>query len=195
MLDRRSQLAEHLKLGRFGAGKTPRVTLSEVRGRAIVQAAGWPDSFENVSKRLAEAAGGTPPETFGIASIADTVTVLWAGAERLWFTADDYGLIARFDGCVNDEEAMLLELTDSRTIFRIKGEAARQVLAKGVAVDLHTSVFPVQAIAHTKVEHAGVLLHRVGPEAFELYVPRSYAANIWQWLTECSAEFGYEVEG
>ena len=39
MLDRRSQLAEHLKLGRFGAGKTPRVTLSEVRGRATVQAA------------------------------------------------------------------------------------------------------------------------------------------------------------
>ena len=140
MLDRRSQLAEHLKLGCFGAGKTPRVMLSEVRGRAIVQVAGWPDSFENVSKRLAEAAGGTPPETFGVASIADTVTVLWAGAERLWFTADDYGLIARFDGCVNDEEAMLLELTDSRTIFRIKGEAARQVLAKGVAVDLHTSV-------------------------------------------------------
>ena len=195
MLDRRSQLAEHLKPGRFGAGETPRVMLSEVRGRAIVQAVGWPDTFENVSKRLAEAAGGTPPETFGIASVADTVTVLWAGAERLWFTADDYGLIARFDGCVSDEEAMLLELTDSRTIFRIKGEAARQVLAKGVAVDLHTSVFPVQAIAHTMVEHAGVLLHRVGPEAFELYVPRSYAANLWQWLTECSAEFGYEVEG
>ena len=59
MLDRRSQLAEHLKLGCFGAGKTPRVMLSEVRGRAIVQVAGWPDSFENVSKRLAEAAGGT----------------------------------------------------------------------------------------------------------------------------------------
>ena len=90
---------------------------------------------------------------------------------------------------------MLLELTDSRTIFRIKGAAVRQVLAKGVAVDLHTSVFPVQAIAHTMVEHAGVLLHRVGPEAFELYVPRSYAANLWHWLTESSAEFGYEVEG
>ena len=102
-----------------------------------MQAAGWPDSFENVSKRLAEAAGGTPPRPLGRG--ADTVTVLWAGAERLWFTADDYGLIARFDGCVNDE-AMLLELTDSHD-FRIKGEAARQVLAKGVAVDLHTSFF------------------------------------------------------
>jgi len=195
MLDRRSQLAEQLKPGQYGAGETPGVTLSEVRGRAIVQAAGWPDTFEAVSKRLAAAAGGTPPETFGIASVADTVTVLWAGAERLWFTADDYDLMSRFDGCVSDEEAMLLELTDSRTILRIKGNMARQVLAKGVAVDLHTSVFPVQAIAHTMVEHAGVLVHRAGPETFELYVPRSYAANLWHWLTVSSAEFGYKVEG
>ena len=195
MLDRRSQLAKHLKAGRYGAGDKPGVVLSEVRDRAIVQAVGWPESFDEVAKCLAKAAGGTPPETFRIASVADTVTVLWAGAERLWFAADDLNLISRFDGCVTDEEAMLLELSDSRTILRIKGGAARQVLTKGVAVDLHTSVFPVQAIAHTMVEHAGVLLHRVGPEAFELYAPRSYAVNIWHWLTESSAEFGYEVEG
>ena len=195
MLDRRSQLAERLKPGRYGAGDTPGIFLSDVRGRAVVQAVGWPDSFDEISKRLAEAAGGTPPETFGIASVADTVTVLWVGAERLWFTADDLNLICRFDGCVTDEEAMLLELSDSRTILRIKGSGARQVLTKGVAVDLHTSVFPVQAIAHTTVQHASVLLHRVGPEAFELYAPRSYAVNIWHWLTESSGEFGYEVEG
>ncbi|MBO88999.1 MAG: hypothetical protein CMP14_05715 [Rickettsiales bacterium] len=194
MLDRRSQLAEHLKPGRYGAGDKPGVVLSEVRDRAIVQAAGWPDSFDEVSKCLAKVAGGAPPGTFRIASVADTVTILWAGAERLWFTADDRDLISRFDGCVTDEEAMLLELSDSRTILRIKGGAARRVLMKGVAVDLHTSVFPMQAIAHTMVEHAGVLLHRVGPEAFELYVPRSYAVNIWQWLTKSSAEFGYEVK-
>ena len=57
MLDRRSQLAERLKPGRYGAGDTPGVVLSEVRNRAIVQAAGWPGSFDEVSKRLAEAAG------------------------------------------------------------------------------------------------------------------------------------------
>ena len=77
----------------------------------------------------------------------------------------------------------------------LKGEAARSVLIKGIAVDLHTDAFPVQAIAHTMVEHAGVLLHRVGPEAFELYVPRSYSANMWHWLTVSAEEFGYEVEG
>ena len=194
MLEARSQLASRMKPGHYGAEGKLGVTLCEVRGRGIVQAAGWPASFETVAPRLATAAGGTVPDTFGVASVADTVTAVWAGAERLWFIADDARLMSRFDGAVTDEEAMLLDLSDSRTILRIAGEEARRVLAKGVAVDLHTSVFPVQAIAHTMVEHAGVLLHRVGPEAFELYVPRSYSANLWHWLTESAAEFGYQVE-
>ncbi len=168
MLEARSQLASHIKPGRYGAGDSPGVTLSEVRGRSIVQVAGWPDTFETVSKRLAAAAGGTVPKAFGIASVADTVTAIWAGAERLWFTADDPALMKRFDGVATDEDAMLLDLSDSRTILRLKGEAARSVLIKGIAVDLHTDAFPVQAIAHTMVEHAGGLLHRGGPETLEL---------------------------
>lgn len=194
MLEARSQLASHVKPGRYGSGDSPGVALSEVRGRSIVQAAGWPDSFDTVSTRLASAAGGTVPNAFGIASVADTVTTIWAGAERLWFTADDPALMKRFDGVVTDEEAVLLDLSDSRTILRIKGTVARNVLAKGIAIDLHTDAFPVQAIAHTMVEHAGVLLHRVGPEAFELYAPRSYSVNMWHWLTVSAEEFGYEVE-
>jgi heterotetrameric sarcosine oxidase gamma subunit len=195
MLEARSQLVDHIKPGRYGVGDSPGVTLSEVSGRTIVQVAGWPDTFDVVSKRFASSAAGIVPNAFGIASVADTVTAIWAGAERLWFTADDPALMKRFDGVATDENAMLLDLSDSRTVLRLKGGAARSVLIKGIAVDLHTDAFPVQAIAHTMVEHVGVLLHRVGPEAFELFVPRSYSANIWYWLTESAEEFGYEVEG
>ena len=194
MVEARSQLVGRIKPGRYGAGETPQVTLSEVRGRQIVQAAGWPNTFYAISRRIAEAAGGTVPGTFGIAAVADTVTAIWAGAERLWFTADDPTLMSRFDGKFTDEDAVFLDISDSRAVLRVTGLKARNVLAKGVAVDLHTSIFPVQAIAHTMVEHAGVLVHRVGPEAFELYVPRSYAVNLWHWLTESAAEFGYGVE-
>ena len=164
-----------------------------MQGRRIVQAAGWPDTFDVVSRHIAEAAGGTVPGTFRIAAVADTVTAIWAGAERLWFTADDPTLMSRFDGKFTDEDAVFLDISDSRAILRITGLKARNVLAKGVTVDMHTSIFSVQAIAHTMVEHAGVLVHRVGPEAFELYVPRSYSVNLWHWLTESAAEFGYEV--
>ena len=59
MVEARSQLVGRIKPGRYGAGETPQVTLSEVRGRRIVQAAGWPDTFDVVSRQIAEAAGGT----------------------------------------------------------------------------------------------------------------------------------------
>ena len=42
------------------------------------------------------------------------------------------------------------------------------------------------------VEHAGVLVHRVGPEAFELMC-RSRCEPV-DWLTESAAEFGYVIE-
>lgn len=193
MLEVRSALASHLKPGRHSDGGG--VVLSEVRGRYIFQAAGWPNSFEAISKRLTDIAGTTVPEAFGVASVADTVTAIWAGAERLWFTTQDAGLLERLATSVSDEEAVLLDVSESRTIIRVGGTAVRSVLAKGVPIDLHTDVFPVQAIAHTMVEHAGVMVHRVGPEAFELYVPRSYAAALWHWLTVSAAEYGYEVEG
>ena len=194
VIEARSQLATRIKPGLYGAGEAPQVTLSEVRRRRIVQAAGWPNTFEAVARRLAEAAGGTVPHKFGMAAVADTVTAVWVGADRLWFTADDPTLMTRFAGTFTDEEVVFLDISDSRTILRIKGTRSRSVLAKGFAIDLHPDVFAVQAIAHTMVENTGVLLHRVGPEAFEIYVPRSYAVNIWHWLTASAIEFGYEVE-
>ena len=194
VIEARSQLATRIKPGLYGTAEAPQVTLSEVRRRRIVQAAGWSDTFETVARRLAEAAGGTVPHEFGIAAVADTVTTIWVGADRLWFTADDPKLMARFAGTFTDEEVVFLDISESRTIMRIRGARSRNVLAKGFAIDLHPDAFPVQAIAHTMVEHTGVLLHRVGPEAFEIYVPRSYAVNIWYWLTVMAKEFGYEVE-
>ena len=95
---------------------------------------------------------------------------------------------------VNEEEAVLLNLSDSRTIVRIVGNDSRKVLAKGISIDLHADVFPIQATAHTMVENIGVLLHRVDLEVFELYIPRSYSANVWSWLTRSAEEFGYQVE-
>ena len=194
MLELRSQLAKYIVPGRFGSGDIMDVTLSEIRDRRIAQVAGWPDSFETVSSRLAGVLGCAVPEVFGVASVADTVTTLWVGAERLWYITDSVNLISQLEGQATAEEAVFLDLSHSRTILRIKGGLAQQVLAKGVAVDIHASEFPVQALAHTMVEHVGVLLHRVGPEAFEIYVPRSYAVTVWHWLTTSAREFGYEVE-
>ena len=36
-------------------------------------------------------------------------------------------------------------------------------------------------------------LTRVGEDAYELSVFRGFAESFWEWLTEMSLEFGYQV--
>ena len=32
-------------------------------------------------------------------------------------------------------------------------------------------------------------------EAFDLYIPYTFAQTVWEWLLEAAAEFGYRVDG
>ncbi len=77
-------------------------------------------------------------------------------------------------------------LSHGRTRLFIEGRRAREVLSKGIALDLHPAVFHVDTFALTELQHTPVLLHRVGEHRYELYVLRTYAAWIWEWLTDAA---------
>jgi sarcosine oxidase subunit gamma len=82
---------------------------------------------------------------------------------------------------------LLTDLGHGRTVIRVEGEAARALLAKGVGPDLHPSVFPTGACLQTTVAHTNILLHAVdAAPRFDLYVPRSYAADFWDWLCDAA---------
>jgi Sarcosine oxidase, gamma subunit family len=75
-----------------------------------------------------------------------------------------------------------------------RGGRARDVLAKGVPIDLHRRVFWAGETAATTVAHIGVQLWQVDEApTYDLIVPRSLAATFWEWLTESIAEFGYAI--
>lgn len=183
MLEVRSALADVAIPGRYGAIRPegPGVRLAEVRGRALLQLAGWPDSFASAIDRL-------------IGVIGDGHAVVPVGAERVWILADAPAIGDRLRGAFTSGEAVVLDLSHSRTVLTIEGRRVREVLAKGVPVDLHTDTFTVGAAAQTVVDHVGVLIRGVGPERFEIYVPRSYARSFWHWIAGSAAEFGYIVE-
>jgi hypothetical protein len=77
--------------------------------------------------------------------------------------------------------------------LRITGPTARDVLAKGISLDLHPKVFQIGRGAHTGLHHTGVFLERVEDESYEIYVPRTYAESIWEWLSDAALPFGYDV--
>ena len=79
-------------------------------------------------------------------------------------------------------------------MLRLSGDRVRDVLAKGVPVDLHPRNFRTGDVASTLVAHIGVQIEQLDDRpTFQLMAFRSLAGSLWSWLTKSAAEFGYEI--
>ena len=102
---------------------------------------------------------------------------------------DDLAKLARL--------AAIADQSDARAVLSLSGPRVRDLLAKGVMLDLHPAAFPVGTAASTSIAYLGVTLWRGadGPEGsvFEIMVARSMAGSFWSWLSASAAEFGCSV--
>jgi methylglutamate dehydrogenase subunit D len=90
--------------------------------------------------------------------------------------------------------ASITDQTDGRVVLRLRGNRARDVLAKGVPLDLHHRSFKTGDIASTLLAYIGVQIEQLDDApTFQLMAFRSLAGSLWSWLTKSAAEFGYEV--
>jgi sarcosine oxidase subunit gamma len=174
MLDRRSALASAHPYS-WAA-----LTLGEVRDFTLTQVAG----FGNFEADVAAVAGALP-EANDRAIESNGRTIFRTGPQTFWFVDPDKDeLAARLAG-----KAIVTPLSSSRTRISIEGRAARDVLRKGIPIDLHESVFAPGKFAMTGLHHTPVLLHCTAEHRFELYAMRTFALNVWEWLEDAALEF------
>ncbi len=115
--------------------------------------------------------------------------VLWLGPTE-WLLA---GTIDKVIGNLEAKGALLTDVSHGRVIVQIEGSEARNLLAKGCALDLHPRCFRKGFCAQTSIAKVNVLLHQIEESIFDIYIGRSYALYFWEWLTESAAEFGYKI--
>lgn len=98
-------------------------------------------------------------------------------------------LVARLEGV-----ASISDQSGGRAVLRISGPRARDLLAKGLAIDLDPRAFPPGCAVTSTISHMGVQLWR-GDDAqsYDIAISRSVSESFWRWLTDCAAEYGYEV--
>lgn len=175
MLEHRSlPLRMHARQGRFGAAGTPGVTLSILH----------PVTLATVIARKGKAAA--------LASKLKTLQqarVMWAGQDQYLVEGIDAKSLKAAVGSL----ASVVDQSHGRVVFRIAGQKARAVLAKGTPVDLHHDHFPLGKSALTQMAHVGVHLTRTGENEFTLSVFRGFSESFWEWLAGACAEFGYDV--
>lgn len=194
VLETLSPIAKALKAGRHGAaGDTP-VILSE-RRLAIVQVQARKNQESALMSALSGAFGLKLPAP-GQASTAGEWSAVWI-QPGMWLVMSPFSgpgdLLNRLAAIVAST-ASLTDQTFGKTVLRLAGPHARDVLAKGCRVDLHPRVFGPGQSAVTPLSQISCVLQQIDDTpTFDLIVPSTFATAAVEWLEISAAQFGLEI--
>lgn len=186
MVERASALEGHYRSGRFGEPGEPGVAVREVRPLVLHQVAAWPETIDAVGRQAADMAGGEKAPGPAQAFTGAGGSLLRVEPLKWWL----YGADA-VD--IDPEQGTTLDLSHSRTHLRITGPRTRACLNRLVPVDLREQSFPPGSVAATVMHHVGVTLWH-SDQGFELFLPRGFAASLWEVFFDTAVQFGIEVE-
>ncbi|GAB4356471.1 MAG: sarcosine oxidase subunit gamma [Oricola sp.] len=189
-----SPLAGHCEPGDFGAvGETgPGVVLSERFGLSIAELSAWRGADAKMRAAIRSAAGLALKTAPGSGMHRQGVSAFNIAPGRWLVSGDASGLVSALDRAAGGH-GTVTDLSHGRTVIRIDGEKSRWVLAKLFAVNLADGALATGdglATAHHDI-HAQI--QRVGPNAFDLYVFRSFARSFWHLLRRSAEEAGYRI--
>ena len=198
MAEFQSSLTSRLTPGIYGAAAAPSpLTLSERSLGHFFQIAGWPDNFGGKVDPVLTALGFSELGPVGVAQEAGSHCLFRVGPERLLIHSDSPAAWELTTGAADTRSITLLDLSHARTIVRIEGPAACDLLMRLVSLDLDKNVFREGRFALTGINAVPVMLHRLAAEIrspiYDLFIPYSWAASLWDLICKASQPFGYQV--
>jgi sarcosine oxidase, subunit gamma len=124
-----------------------------------------------------------------------TVRVSWLGPDEWLITAPEGAvpeLPTRIARALAERRAAVIDLSASRAIIEIAGPRARELLEKGCGLDLHPRAFEPGQCVQTLFARLPVIIDQLGAEPlYRLYVPRSSAQWLSEWLIDAAEEFRF----
>ena len=195
MFERQSALAAALTQGgRDGADGQRQLRIGEARGWSLVQMAAFATTVTEFQDAVRPVIDADLPKQVGAVMEVARGRLLKTGMEQYWLImpeGDDHSrsLLA----AVAPDIGAVTPLSHSRTCIVIEGAAAREVLAKGIAIDFHPDVFGIGQFVLTGLHHTPVLIHRSGENCYELYAMRTFALSVWEWVIDAALPFGYQI--
>ena len=189
---RRSALEGHYRIGRFGArpADPPGVVLAECRPPSMVQVNGAPEPDVLAKALGASDADVAPNRTFD----AGGVSYAWNGPGQ-WLAESDERqpseLVTQTDNALRDHGASTTDLSHARSVLRVSGPAATDLLAKLCPIDVEAMRTGDSAVTLAGLINVQVV--KTGEEEFRLYVFRSFGLAMWEMLRDEAAEFGGEI--
>lgn len=193
-----SPLAGMLVPGDYGLATRggPGVVIEQRLGLSIVQVATRRGQAEAAASAIGRSMGISPSNEANSVVSRERASVAWIAPGQWLVVAEGMaeGELARLLREGVQDVAAVTDQSHARSVLRIAGPQAGALLAKGCPLDLASRTFPAGTCAQSIVGPVAALLHRLdGTPLFDVYLPRSYAVSVWEWLAESAAEFGFRV--
>ena len=118
--------------------------------------------------------------------------LVWLGPDEWLITSPGTApeaLEGELAGVLRPVGGVAVDVSAQRIGLRFGGPRARQVLAKGCAIDLHPRVFVPGSSAQTTLGQAGVVLLALDGGEFAVLVRSSFAGYLATWLLDAGLEY------
>ena len=170
----------------------PCFDLSQINDRSLVQLRVRPEDADAAGKVLQ-----LPP---ALRYLTGDPMVHWLGPDHWLFTSDTRptkDIIDHIDITLSGQLYVAMDMSSSNVCFALKGPASRRVLSMGCGIDLHPSAFMTGHCARTHFANVALFIVAVGDDNFNLYVDRSLARYLHDWLVRAgedpiTREFKYQ---
>lgn len=181
--------------GRLGCRDgAPGLVLQELTTFALASVVARKGQAAQAAEAAQRAFGASPPSSPTIAA-GNELAFVWSGPGH-WLALGPQAtetVEARL-GVMFGPHASVFDQSGSRVLLDLRGARVRDVLAKGVSIDLHPRSFRTGDVAVTTASHLAVHLWQVADEpVYRLLVVRTYFDSLWRWLAASAAEYGCEV--
>lgn len=177
----------------FEAASSPRVRLRTLVSRTIVNLRGRARD-ESFRSAVQEVIGADLPDAPNRWTGEDGTMIVWLGPDE-WLCISDMHEAADLEARLRaanprDPWFSVVDVSHNYTGFRLAGECARTVLAKGCPLDLHPRSFGSGNCGQTLLAQTRVLLrHTHIDNEIEIWVRNSFSRYTAHWLTDAMAEF------
>jgi sarcosine oxidase subunit gamma len=180
--------------GRFGRQTSdPGIVVQECVDFALASVVAR-RSMASAAADAAERHYGVRPAASPAIASGPEIRFVWSGPGQ-WLALAEHsatGLEARLAPLT--AFAAVVDQSDSRVMLELSGANVRDLLAKGMALDLHPRAFKTDDAAVTSVSLIVVQFWQVSDTpTYQLLVTRSYFLSFWRWLAASAAEFGAEL--
>jgi sarcosine oxidase subunit gamma len=179
--------------GTIGSEHGDKIGITPLEGLGAALIIADPDGKERLANAMAAAYDLAPPGAMR-AVAGSSLDLIWAGPGK-WLALSQDFMIASSLTKVLRGVAAVSDQSSSFGLLAISGEKARDMFAKGLALDLHPKKFKPGDTALSPIAQINMHIWQTddGP-SFKLAVPRSMAASFWAWLVHAGSEFGLNID-